>query len=84
MRANFRRRATIEPVIGHMKHTYRMKRNYLKGVQGDVINAVMAGAAFNFKRWLNQKLKDVSGFILNLLPNYKNMSTLDSFKLVSC
>ena len=66
MRTNFRRRASIEPVIGHMKHTYRMKRNYLKGVQGDVINAVMAGAAFNFKRWLNQKLKNVSGFILNM------------------
>lgn len=65
MRANFRRRAAIEPVIGHMKHTYRMKRNYLKGIQGDVINAVMAGAAFNFKRWLNQKLKEVSGFLQN-------------------
>ena len=84
MRANFRRRAAIEPVIGHMKHSYRMKRNYLKGVQGDVINAVMAGAAFNFKRWLNQRLKDVSGFILNFLQNYKNISTPDSNQLVSC
>ena len=63
MRAYFKRRAAIEPVISHMKRTYRMKRNYLKGVQGDIINAVMAGAAFNFKRWLNQKLKEVSGFI---------------------
>lgn len=84
MRTNFRRRAAIEPVIGHMKHTYRMKRNYLKGVQGDVINAVMAAAAFNFKRWLNQKLKSVSGFILNLLPDYKNISTPDAYKLESC
>jgi IS5 family transposase len=84
MRTNFRRRAAIEPVISHMKHTYRMKRNYLKGVQGDVINAVMAGAAFNFKRWLNQKLKDVSGFILNLLPDYKNISTPGAYTLVSC
>ena len=84
MRTNFRRRAAIEPVIGHMKHTYRMKRNYLKGVQGDVINAVMAAAAFNFKRWLNQKLKNVSGFILNLLPDCKNISTPDTYKLVSC
>lgn len=84
MRTNFRRRAAIEPVISHMKQTYRMKRNYLKGVQGDVINAVMAGAAFNFKRWLNQKLKDVSGFIPNLLTNYKIISTPDVYNLVSC
>jgi len=84
MRTNFKRRAAIEPVIGHMKHSYRMKRNYLKGVQGDVINAVMAGAAFNFKRWLNQKLKDVSGFIINLLTDCKNISTPDNYKLASC
>ena len=83
MRRYFRRRAAIEPVIGHMKKTYRMNRNYLKGVQGDVINAVMAGAAFNFKRWLNQKLKDVSGYIPNLLSDYKNISTPDSYQLVS-
>lgn len=63
MRKYFRRRSAIEPVISHMKNQYRMKRNYLKGEQGDVINAVLAGAAFNFKRWLNQKLKEVSGFI---------------------
>ena len=67
MRRYFRRRAAIEPVIGHMKKAYRMKRNYLKGVQGDVINAVMAGAAFNFKRWLNLKVKEFSGFILKLI-----------------
>ena len=53
-----------------MKKTYRMKRNYLKGVQSDVINAVMAGAAFNFKRWLNQKLKEISGFIQKLIPSW--------------
>ncbi len=63
MRKYFRRRSAIEPVISHMKNQYMMKRNFLKGVQGDVINAVMAGAAFNFKRWLNQKLKEISGLI---------------------
>ena len=84
MRAYFRRRAAIEPVISHMKKTYRMKRNYLKGVQGDVINAVMAGAAFNFKRWINQKLKDVSGFIPFLIPDNKNKPTHLNQMLMSC
>jgi IS5 family transposase len=51
MRHNFRRRAAIEPIIGHVKHDCRMARNYLKGVAGDVFNALMAGAAFNFRKW---------------------------------
>jgi len=42
-------RAAIEPVISHLKHDHRMLRNYLKGFTGDKINAILAGAAFNFK-----------------------------------
>lgn len=51
-RKQCRGRAAIEPVIGHMKHDCRMERNYLKGAEGDVINAVLAGAAFNFRKFL--------------------------------
>jgi IS5 family transposase len=47
------RRAAIEPIIGHLKHNYRMIRNYLKGVVGDEINVLMAAAAMNFKRVMN-------------------------------
>lgn len=47
------RRAAIEPIIGHLKHNYRMVRNYLKGVVGDQINVLMAAAAMNFKRVMN-------------------------------
>lgn len=50
----FRRRAAIEPVIGHLKHDHRMARCYLKGVVGDAINLFMASAAFNFKKWMQQ------------------------------
>jgi hypothetical protein len=42
-------RAAIEPVISHLKHDHRMLRNYLKGFMGDKINAILAGAVFNFK-----------------------------------
>jgi len=52
MRESFRRRAAIEPVIGHVKNDFRMARNYLKGVFGDAFNAFMAGAAFNFRKWV--------------------------------
>jgi hypothetical protein len=42
-----RRRAAVEPVIGHLKDPHRMRCNYLKGRDGDRINAVLA-AGFNF------------------------------------
>jgi IS5 family transposase len=47
------RRAAIEPVIGHLKHDYRMARNYLKGTVGDALNVMLAAAAMNFKRVMN-------------------------------
>ena len=49
-----RRRAAIEPVIGHLKHNYRMNRNFLKGCYGDAINVMMAAAGMNFKRIMNK------------------------------
>ncbi len=51
-RKRFRRRAGIEPVIGHLKSDHRLKRNFLKGFAGDQINLLMAAAAFNFKKWM--------------------------------
>jgi IS5 family transposase len=47
------RRAAIEPVIGHLKHDYRLIRNFLKGTAGDAINIMLSAAAMNFKRVMN-------------------------------
>ena len=52
-RKKFRRRAAIEPIIGHLKYDYRMARNYLKGFIGDQINLLMAASAWNMKKWMN-------------------------------
>jgi len=41
-----RRRAAVEPVIGHLKDDHRMRRNHLKGRGGDRINAVLAAAGY--------------------------------------
>ena len=46
----FRKRAGIEPVIGHCKADHRLGRNFYKGLLGDAINVMLAAAAFNFKR----------------------------------
>lgn len=53
-RKKFRKRAGIEPVIGHLKSDHRMIRNYLKGTLGDAINTMMAAAAFNMRHWMNR------------------------------
>ena len=53
----FRKRAGIEPVIGHCKSDHRMGRNFYKGLFGDSINVMLAAAAFNFKRVMNLLLR---------------------------
>ena len=49
-----RRRAAVEPVIGHMKSDGHLDRNYLLGADGDKINAVLCGLGQNIRlllRW---------------------------------
>ena len=53
-RKKFQKRAGIEPVIGHLKSDHRMMRNFLKGPRGDVINTLMAAAAYNMRHWMNK------------------------------
>ena len=60
IRREMKRRAAVEPVIGHLKAEHRMGRNYLKGPEGDRINAVLAAAGYNFDlllRWLAELLR---------------------------
>ena len=52
IKRQFRRRAGIEPVIGHAKEDHRMGRNFLAHREGDAINAVLAAAGYNFRRLL--------------------------------
>ena len=47
-----RRRAAIEPSIGHLKEERRMERCRLKGTEGNKVNAVLSAAAMNFSKLL--------------------------------
>ena len=47
-----KRRAAIEPIIGHLKSDFRLSRNFLKGAQGDAINLLMSAVAWNLKKWM--------------------------------
>ena len=52
-REKFKRRAAIEPIIGHLKSDFRLAKNYLKGFIGDQINLLLAATAWNLKKWMN-------------------------------
>lgn len=49
-----RKRAGIEPVIGHIKSNHRLNKNFYKGITGDNINIMLAASGFNFKRMMNK------------------------------
>jgi IS5 family transposase len=62
IKRQMRRRSAVEPVIGHIKAEHRMGRNYLWYRQGDVINAILAAAGYNFSlllRWLRLLLSKI-------------------------
>lgn len=63
MRARFRRRAAIEPVISHLKYDFQLLRCFLKGFEGDQINLMLAAAAWNFRKWM----REAASFWLNFL-----------------
>lgn len=63
LRKAFRRRAAIEPRIGHLKADHRLCRNFYSGIFGDNINVMLAAAAMNFKRMINKWKANPIAFI---------------------
>ncbi|TIN32701.1 MAG: IS5 family transposase [Mesorhizobium sp.] len=61
-----RRRAAVEPIIGHLKNDHRMGRNFLAFSEGDANNAVLAAVGYNFSLLLNW-LRLLCAFFLALL-----------------
>ena len=47
-----KRRAAIEPIIGHMKNDGGTRRNHLLGQEGDRMQAVLLGVGFNIRKLL--------------------------------
>ncbi len=60
LRAMFRRRASIEPIIGHVKSDHRMERSFYKGLTGDRMNVLLACAAWNLKKFMKKLAKAFS------------------------
>jgi len=67
LRKGFKRRAAIEPKIGHLKQDHRLSRNFYKGIKGDNNNVMLAAAAMNFKRMMNKWKQDLFLFLFHFL-----------------
>jgi IS5 family transposase len=52
LRRMLKRRAAIEPTIGHLKSGNRLDRNYLTRPEGDRINALLSAAGYNLRKLL--------------------------------
>jgi IS5 family transposase len=68
-----KRRAAVEPSIGHLKSEHRLERNRLKGTAGNAINAILAAAAMNF-----HKLRGACGriFLFRLMVAWNELLAL--------
>jgi IS5 family transposase len=70
IKRQLKRRSAIEPVIGHMKSEGHLGRCYLKGRNGDAINAVLSAVGHNFRRvlaWLRKFLRLILDALLATL-----------------
>jgi IS5 family transposase len=66
-----KRRAAIEPTIGHMKSEHRLERNRLKGTLGNAVNALLSAAAMNFGKllkWVGQFWLFLSNLLRMIFP----------------
>ena len=77
-RKKFRRRAAIEPVIGHLKTDFRLNQNYLWGENSPQINAFLAATGWNLKKMMKQLKQEFRNLLSNIL-NYT--FTLNSLNL---
>ena len=65
-----KRRAVVEPVIGHAKNDGLLGRNWLKGRTGDRCNTLLAAAGFNLRqllRFLKRVPYSLRSFFFSLL-----------------
>lgn len=65
-----KRRAAVEPVIGHLKADHRMDCNHLKGRGGDAINALMAAVGYNFSLLLRRFAAFLCAFFGALIAHH--------------
>ncbi len=77
LRKWLKRRSSIEPVIGHLKTDNRLGNNYLKGKQGDRVNALLCACGYNMRKLIAHIFYACfkSCIILNIIDNIEKKET---------
>ena len=78
MKKKLRRRASIEPRIGHMKARFRLGRNFLKGLFGDMANVLLAASAMNLVNWMSRFLAPILLVLIKLCQGSNKL--LETFR----
>lgn len=82
LKRDIRRRSAIEPAIGHMKNDGRLRRNWLKGAQGDAFHALLCGCGHNL-RMILRKLRLLLALILVRLQVQTANDDRDGHQLIA-
>lgn len=69
LKKHLKRRSAIEPHIGHMKSEGKLRRNYLKGITGDTLNALLCAIGHNM-RMIYRKIRSL--FVLIWIYLFNN------------
>jgi IS5 family transposase len=87
LRADHRRRSSIEAGISHLKNNHRLGRNFYSHIAGDETNVLLSAAAYNFKRMM-RKWKELFKYFLSIfyyvlrvlfVPPYSNLNLKTTF-----
>jgi transposase, IS5 family len=72
-RKRFRARAAIEPTISHLKRNHSLGLNFLKGVRGDINNALLSGIGYNLKLRFNQIKQEIFSWLEFIFHSFINL-----------
>ena len=82
LRKWLKRRAAIEPIIGHLKSDHRMNRNHYQGQSGDAVNALLSAAGFNLRKLLAFFLRLIlQAFSALIFARHKSYATKYAFHM---
>lgn len=70
------------PLIRHLKHDHRMMKDFLKGVEEDIINAIMVAAAFDLKKYLKTILFYGKNLLKSLSSQINSIITYIQIRVV--
>lgn len=72
-RKRFRARAAIEPTISHLKRNHSLGLNFLKGVKGDIHNALLSGIGYNLKLRFNKIKQEIISWLELIFQIFINL-----------